>query len=155
MKLGALFLLILAADIYTKHIIQSNLLLHQSISIIPDFFDITYVENPGAAFGMLSNLAQPARNLLLGGISIMAIIMLINFYIKYARDNEKLKFALVLVLSGALGNLIDRIRFGVVIDFIDVHWRQYHWPAFNIADSVICVGVGILFFYIWSADSPK
>jgi len=154
LKLASFFLFILAADIISKYAVQNSLLLYQSISIIPDFFNITYVENPGAAFGFMADLDSSWRNILLGGVSGLAIVMLISFYRQYARDNGAIKLALVLVLAGAIGNLLDRIRFGVVIDFIDVHWYEYHWPAFNVADSAICIGVGILFWQLWLKD-PK
>lgn len=148
-KLGVFLLILLAVDIVTKYIVQNCMLLHQTVSILPNFFNITYVENPGAAFGILANVADPWRNVILGIVSGLAIIMLLVFYRQYADNNLKVKFALVLVLGGAVGNIIDRIRFGVVIDFIDVHWYEYHWPAFNVADSAICVGVGILFWQLW------
>ncbi len=155
LKLASFFLFILAADIISKYAIQSSLLLHQTIPLIPNFFNITYVENPGAAFGLMANMDAFWRNILLGGVSGLAIVMLISFYRQYARDNGAIKLALVLVLAGAIGNLLDRIRFGVVIDFVDVHWYEYHWPAFNIADSAICIGVGIWFWQLWLENPEK
>ncbi len=153
-KLGMVLLLVLVSDIYTKYIVQSRMLLHQTHSLIPDFLDITYVENPGAAFGLMANAHASWRNIFLGVVSSVAIIMLIVLYRHHARENEKIKFALGLILMGAIGNILDRIRFGVVIDFIDVHVFQYHWPAFNVADSAICVGVGVLLWQFWQEGFP-
>ncbi|MBI5788120.1 MAG: signal peptidase II [Candidatus Schekmanbacteria bacterium] len=146
------FLSILTFDIASKRAILNSLLLHQSFTVIPNFFDITYVENPGAAFGLLGTIENPWRNLLLGGVSAIAVIMLLNFYLKQAKDNEIIKYAIIIVLAGAIGNLIDRFRFGVVVDFLDFHWYEYHWPAFNVADTVICIGVGLLVWQLWGAE---
>jgi signal peptidase II len=112
------------------------------ITVIENFFTITYLRNKGAAFGMLAT--SPWRLPFFIIVSLVAVVV-IFVVIKKLRDDQKLAAsALSLIFAGALGNLIDRIRFGEVIDFIFVHWYDHYWPAFNVADSAICVGVFLL-----------
>ncbi len=135
---------VLGLDIISKHIVQQNMLLYQSIPIIPGCFNLTYIENPGAAFGLLSDLPLFWRSLFFISVSMIALCLIVVLFFKCSPDERLNRMALTLIMAGALGNLIDRIRLGVVVDFIDVYWRNSHWPAFNIADSAISVGVGVL-----------
>ena len=139
-----LLVVVLGADIATKHLVQQNMLLHQSIPLIPGCLNITYIENPGAAFGLLANANHPWRTLFFIAVSLLALVFVVILFFKSSPEEQWNRIGLTLVLAGALGNLIDRLRFGVVVDFIDVYWRTAHWPAFNIADSAISIGVGIL-----------
>lgn len=139
-----LLFLVLGLDLVTKYFIQQHMLLYQSIPLIHGFLSLTYIENPGAAFGLLANLASPWRTMLFIGFSILALTIVIVLFIKTPPEERLNKTAFSLITAGALGNMIDRIRFGVVVDFIDVYWRDFHWPAFNVADSAISIGVGIL-----------
>lgn len=137
-------LCVLALDQATKQWVHSSLHLYERVSIVPNYFHLTYIRNSGAAFGLFSSRAESFRMPFFVSITIMAILFIAYFFYKARPDQRLLVLALGLVLSGALGNLIDRLRLGEVIDFIDVHWRHLHWPAFNVADIAICVGVGLL-----------
>ena len=118
--------------------------LYQSIEVVQNFFHFTYIRNKGAAFGILSGIDPSFRIPFFLLISAVAIIVIV--YAVHTHKGESVLFssALALILGGAIGNMIDRIRMGEVIDFIDVHWYEHHWPAFNIADSAITVGMGLL-----------
>ena len=145
--------IILALDQWTKLLIDSNFRLHESISLIDNFLNLTYVRNKGAAFGILSDSA--IRIPFFITVSIVAVVGIL-WYIKHVRADQKLlTWALSLVFAGAVGNLVDRIRFGEVIDFIDVHWYQYHYPAFNVADSAITIGVTLLLIDLWCDELRK
>ena len=134
--------LVLVLDQLTKIYIDRTMELHSSITVIEGFFNITYLRNKGAAFGILANSAWRLPFFLLVSTIAVAVILVV---IKRLRDDQVLNAdSLSLIFSGALGNLIDRVRLGEVIDFLDVHWKGHHWPAFNIADSAICVGVFLL-----------
>jgi signal peptidase II len=129
-------------DQLTKLYIARTLPLHTMIRVIENFFTITYLRNKGAAFGMLAT--SPWRLPFFILVSTVAVVVIFTV-IKKLRDDQKLAaLSLSLVLAGALGNLIDRISYGEVIDFIFVHWYEHYWPAFNVADSAICVGVFLL-----------
>ncbi len=131
-------------DQVTKYLVLKEMRLGQSIPVIDGVFNFTFVMNPGAAFGMLSTLSERFRVPFFLGVSLIAIVLVLFFYFQRARGNRLLQVGLALVLGGAVGNLIDRIRFGEVVDFLDVYYGAYHWPAFNIADSAISIGVGLL-----------
>jgi signal peptidase II len=143
----------LILDQLSKFYIDNNFELSQSKRVISNFFHITYVRNPGAAFGILSDNA--IRLPFFIGISLLAALGILWYMRRVAAHKHWQHLALGLILSGALGNLIDRIRLGEVIDFIDVHWYNYHWPAFNVADSAICVGVGIMLVCTWHEERQK
>jgi len=129
-------------DQATKLFIDRTMEIHSSLTVVNNFFNITYIRNKGAAFGFLADTSFRLPFFI--GISIIAVVVIIGI-LRNIRSEQKLTVvALSLILSGALGNLIDRVRLGEVIDFIDCHWYQHHWPAFNVADSAICVGVFIL-----------
>lgn len=138
------FLVILGVDQGTKYAASHMLLLGEPISVIPGLFNLTLVYNPGAAFGMFGNYPDEIRRLTLWGVSLIALIVVVRFMMKEAKDDLLAQYALVAILSGALGNIIDRLRFDAVVDFLDFYFRNYHWPAFNVADSAICVGVTLL-----------
>lgn len=143
----------LLLDQLTKIYIDTAFALHESIRVIENFFHITYVRNPGAAFGILSDSA--IRIPFFIGVSLLASIGIIWYLRKVDASDRWQHFALGLIFSGAVGNLVDRIRLGEVIDFLDVHWYQHHWPAFNVADSAICVGVAIMFLCTWRDEKQK
>ncbi|HIJ88500.1 MAG TPA: lipoprotein signal peptidase [Desulfuromonadales bacterium] len=129
-------------DQTTKIAVDRTMQLFDSIPIIEHFFHLTYVRNRGAAFSFLSN-ASWRLPFFISVSLIAAIVILVAF--QKMRDDQKLAHtSLALIFSGAVGNLIDRIRLGEVIDFLDAHWYRHHWPAFNVADSLICVGVFLL-----------
>lgn len=129
-------------DQLTKVYIDRSMQLFDSIPIVENFFHITYVRNKGAAFSFLSNASWRLPFFIIVSI-IAALVILIAF--RKLRDNQRLaQISLAMIFSGAVGNLIDRVRLGEVIDFLDAHWYRHHWPAFNVADSLICVGVFLL-----------
>ena len=132
----------LVLDQWTKQLIDQNFALHESIPLIDNFLALTYVRNKGAAFGILAD--STFRIPFFITVSLIAVIGILWYYRKINEDQRLLQWGLALVFSGAIGNLIDRILYGEVIDFVDAHWYQYHWPAFNVADSCICVGVTLL-----------
>ena len=145
--------LIVVFDQLTKLYIDRNYLLHQSLTVIENFFNITYVRNKGAAFGILSDSA--IRIPFFIGITLVALVGILWYLSKLTATQKLLNLALSLIFAGALGNLIDRVRFGEVIDFLDVHWYRHHWPAFNVADSAICIGVGLLLLDLWFEEREK
>lgn len=137
-------LAIVAADQATKAVVVRHMRLGQSIPILPGFFDLTFVLNPGAAFSLLATLPEGIRNPFFILVSVAAAILIIVYRARHLRGHRLATVSLGLILGGAVGNLIDRIRYGVVVDFLDAHVGQYHWPVFNIADSAISVGVTLL-----------
>jgi len=137
-------LLVVGLDQISKIYVSSVMSLHASHPVIDGFFNITYVRNPGAAFGFLANAAPMFRSLFLIVVSAAAIVMILWFLAKNKSAGMFLTFALSLILGGAVGNLLDRIRFGSVVDFLDFYIASWHWPAFNVADSAISVGAVLL-----------
>jgi signal peptidase II len=143
----------LLLDQLSKIYIETTFALYQSLAVLENFFHITYLRNPGAAFGILSDSA--IRIPFFVAISLFAAFGILWYLRKVDSGDRWQHFALGLIFSGAIGNLTDRIRLGEVIDFLDVHWYQYHWPAFNVADSAICVGVIIMFLCSWREERQK
>jgi len=133
---------IVVLDQLTKYAVVRRFRLHESVRVIPGFFDLTYVRNPGAAFGFLAGASGVWRSIFFITISLVALVV-IAALVRQTRDRLSL-YAFALIGGGAVGNLIDRVRFGEVVDFIDWYYRTYHWPTFNIADSAISLGVGLL-----------
>jgi len=136
----------LLLDQWSKTYIDNHFELSQSKQVITNFFHLTYVRNPGAAFGRLAE--NGIRVPFFITVSAIAIVAILWYVRRISSGKHWQVLALGLIFSGASGNLIDRIRFGEVIDFLDVHWYNYHWPAFNIADSAISIGMAVLLFFI-------
>ncbi|HEY5611923.1 MAG TPA: signal peptidase II [Thermoanaerobaculia bacterium] len=141
---------VIVLDAWSKWLITSNFNIHYDVlPIIPNFFQIVHVRNTGAAFGIGANSASPIVPVLLnlGAITVFFIVVL--YSLRSALTDRVLQVGLHLILGGAIGNLIDRFRFGSVVDFLDfyvtVGGREHHWPAFNVADSAICIGIALLF----------
>lgn len=135
---------VVALDRGTKAIVDTRMAVYESIIVIPGFFDLTYVRNPGGVFGLFRNLDTSVRGLLFTVVPVAAIVLIAVYALRLPANRLWTQSSLTLILGGALGNLYDRFRFGYVIDFLDFYWRSHHWPAFNVADSAICVGVAIL-----------
>jgi signal peptidase II len=131
-------------DQITKKIVSRGMEQHQSIDVIPDFLNITYIHNRGAVFGLGSNVTSPYLSWGLSILSILSLAIILTYFLRLNAKNPRLYTGLALVLGGAMGNLFDRLVNGFVVDFIDMHWFDYHWPFFNVADLSICVGVGLL-----------
>lgn len=138
----AVFLL----DRLTKMAVQSKMGFEETIPVIKGFFDLTYIRNTGAAFGIMAFARDGFRVPFLLASTAVAIGLLVYFVKKTREDERLLLFALALVLGGALGNLADRLVYGFVIDFLYFHIGEHYWPAFNVADSGITVGVLLLGF---------
>jgi signal peptidase II len=132
----------LIADQLTKLYIDSSMRLFQSIPVLDNFFHITYVRNKGAAFSFLAHTSWRLPFFIT--ISLVAAVVILVAFARLRDDQKLAQVSLVMIFSGAVGNLIDRVRMGEVIDFLDAHWYEHHWPAFNVADSMICVGVFLL-----------
>ncbi len=147
---------IIVLDQLTKIIVDRTMPLHHSIPIVDGFFSLTYVRNTGAAFGIFAGSHEVFRLPFLIGVSILAIGFILVMLKRLRDDATGLVTALTFILGGAIGNLIDRVLHGEVIDFLDVYYSNYHWPAFNLADSFITVGVTITLFYLVGAkgDDP-
>jgi signal peptidase II len=144
MRFYAVALSVIVLDQASKLLIQATIPFGHSIPVIPDLFAIVHVLNPGAAFGLMAARSSAFRNPFFVGISILAIGFIIYYRHRGLRSHSLAAFALSLILGGALGNLVDRLRLGMVVDFLDVHYFQYHWPAFNVADSAITIGVSLM-----------
>lgn len=126
-----------------------------AIPVIPGFFDIVHVRNPGGAFGLFAGKSAALRAFFFLAVSAIASILMTVFYVQIPQHFRWLRAGLALVIGGAVGNLIDRIRFGEVIDFIDLYVGQWHWPAFNVADSAISIGMGIVVIHVLSNRLPQ
>jgi signal peptidase II len=140
--LSIVSLIVLVLDQVTKVYIDRTMQLYQSFPVIDGLFSITYLRNKGAAFSFLAGFAYRRSFFIM--VSLLAVVAILIAFRKLRDDQRLAAFSLGLILSGAIGNLIDRARLGEVIDFLDVYWRSHHWPAFNVADSAICVGVFLL-----------
>ncbi len=138
MQVLLLSIAIVLLDQITKHLIMQNFHLSESIELIPGCFSLTYIRNIGAAWGMLGGW-----NGVLVALSTVVLGVLIIFRRSFLSDSLIHRISLGLMLGGIIGNLFDRIRLQYVVDFLDFYWRTHHFPAFNVADSAICVGVGL------------
>jgi signal peptidase II len=145
--------IVITLDLYTKHLIQQKFVYGEHVSIT-SFFDLVRYHNEGAAFSFLAG-AGGWQKWFFTGISVIASVVII-YLIKKSSEKKLFCFGLALVLGGALGNLYDRITLGYVVDFLYFYYQQWSWPAFNLADSAICVGVGVLLLdSIKNGDTKK
>jgi signal peptidase II len=146
---------IILLDQFTKGLILRYLPFNNTIPVIKDFFNITHIHNPGGAFGLMANLSPTLRSIIFLFISSLAAGLIFYFYKKTPANYSWLAAAFALIFGGAIGNLIDRIRFGMVIDFLDFYVGNLHWPAFNIADSAISIGIGIFLYHLMFKKMPE
>ncbi len=146
--LVALYVVLL--DQASKEWIRSAFSLHESVELVPGFFHLTYIRNTGAAWGMFSG-----QNLTLSLLAIVMLCALVLFRRKLLPPGLLHRVALGLLCGGIVGNLFDRLRLDYVTDYLDFFWREWHWPAFNIADSAICIGVGIYILGTLLAKPPN
>ncbi len=138
---------VIVADQLTKLHIMQTMRLHESIPIVPNLFSLTYIRNPGAAFGLLAGSSNAFRMVFFGLTSIFALGLLGTILSRMPERDWVGRLSVAGILGGAVGNLIDRLRYGEVVDFLDVYVENYHWPAFNVADSAITVGVIFLIIH--------
>ena len=125
-------------DQFVKHLVGRHFGVGERAAIIPGFFSLSHVRNSGAAWGMFSGFTN-----WLGVLSVVVLIVLVVFRRSFMSESLTHRIAAGLMIAGIAGNLIDRVRLGYVVDFLDFYWRQHHFPAFNVADSAICIGVGL------------
>ncbi len=147
---------IVALDQLTKVMVLSRFRLGESYTIIENFFNLTFVKNFGAAFGFLAQSHPDFREVFFLVMPPAAMVV-IFFLLKGVQNNDRVQIlALSSIMGGAIGNYIDRLRFRYVVDFLDFHWyNQYSWPAFNIADSAIVIGVGVLMWQMFQESRGK
>jgi signal peptidase II len=153
--LAALTPMLIIIDQWTKFWIVGHMKLGESIPVLSGLFNITYVRNTGAAFGILSQANPIIRIPFFVIVPILAMVAIAYVFRKIPADSIRLSTALSCVVGGAVGNLIDRLFLGYVVDFLDFHWQyQHHFPAFNVADTVICIGVGVLVLDLVFHEDP-
>ena len=139
---GSIVGAVLVLDQLTKYVVEARIRLHEVITVIPGFFNLTHVRNKGAAFGILSDLPDFWRSAFFITVTIVAVAMIAALIRK--THERLLVSAFSLIAAGAVGNVIDRIRYGEVVDFIQWYVKSYYWPSFNVADSAITAGVALL-----------
>jgi len=137
-------LVIVILDQVTKALVREHLAVHESIPIIPSLLDFTHVRNTGAAFGFLNAAEFPFKSVVLSLVATGALVAMALYSAALASHQLLARIGLALVIGGAVGNLIDRMLHGAVIDFVDVYWRTHHFWTFNVADSAITIGVIVL-----------
>jgi signal peptidase II len=135
---------IVALDQATKALVRSRFELHESIEIIPGFFNLTRVHNYGAAFGLMNAADFPFKTVVLSIVAAVALLALTVYASTLPGEQVLARVGLALIVGGAGGNLIDRLSAGFVVDFVDVYWRDWHFWAFNVADAAITVGVAFM-----------
>jgi signal peptidase II len=147
---------VIILDQWTKLLVLSKFEYGESVQVIMDYFSLTYVRNTGAAFGFMASANPAFRVPFFLAVPIIAMVILGFLYRDLPKESRWRSLALGLVTGGAVGNLIDRVRLGYVVDFLDFHYKNaYYFPAFNVADSAICVGVAILLLSTMEKTSKK
>ncbi len=135
---------VVVLDQVAKAMVRSAFELHEGSSVIPGFFDLTRVHNTGAAFGMFNGMDFPFKALILSLVATAALVGLAIYGALLPADQRLARSGLALIVGGAAGNLIDRVSYGYVLDFVDLYWRNWHFWAFNVADAAINVGVALM-----------
>jgi len=141
-------------DQVSKALVVAAIDVYDTIAVIPGFFNLTHIYNPGGAFGFLARSPSEMRHLFFLGASFAAMGLILLLYAKTPPHQRLLEWALALILGGAIGNIIDRIRIGKVIDFLDVYIKDLHWPAFNVADSAITIGICLFIYHLIFIELP-
>lgn len=155
-KLSIMITVLILADQFTKGWIESNYQLGQSTEVIKGLFNITYVRNTGAAFGMGAGAPDIWRQILFLAIPVLACFYIIWLIWTSRKERSILSFSYSLILAGAIGNLIDRFSMGYVVDFLDFYYKQSHFPAFNVADSCITIAAILLILdYLFELKKEK
>jgi signal peptidase II len=153
LKEGALYrtgyflvsLAVLVLDQWTKGVVMRTFQVHESREVVSGLFDLTYVQNSGAAFGLFASVDSSVKAIVLNSVAVLVFLIVSAYALRSSHKSIRLQVGLALILGGAVGNLLDRVRFTYVVDFLDFSISGHHWPAFNVADSAICVGVALLF----------
>ena len=142
-------------DQLAKAVIIYSMPLYHTVAVVPGFFNITHLQNPGIAFGLLAGNSSQLRHIIFLISSLAAMGLIFYLYAKTPPQQRLLEIGLALILGGAIGNAVDRIRLGRVIDFLDVYIKDFHWPAFNVADSAITVGIIIFIYHLLFNKLPE
>ncbi len=145
---AAIALVVFVGDQATKSVVENSIPEHTLIPVLPRCFNLTHTKNAGAAFGLFSDSPAPWKMALLIVISAALLVTVVSVIWRSRRLRWEAGVGLALILGGALSNLVDRIRLGRVVDFLDFYFRSYHWPTFNLADSAIVVGAGFLILQV-------
>jgi signal peptidase II len=145
---------VVALDQATKAVLVRSLDLHEYVPLVDGLLSLSHVRNRGAAFGLLSDWDLPYQPVLLAVLGVLALLAIAFYFLRLPATARLPRLALALVLGGAVGNLVDRVRLGYVIDFVHAYWRHYQWPDFNVADSAITVGVTFLVLDILLSPGP-
>ncbi len=142
----------LSLDLVSKMLVLSSLPLGAQIPLVKGFFNLVHVHNKGAAFGMLGGLSPEFTRLFFLAATTLVLGVLGYLWYRLPGDAWQAALGYSLIMAGALGNMIDRVRLGEVVDFLDFYWGRYHWPAFNVADSLVCIGAGWLAWVILTEE---
>ena len=146
---------LILVDQYTKFLVNTHIPLYFSIKVIDDFFNITHIRNPGVAFGLFADHDSEYKALVFILISSVAILAILFIYFQTPDEKKMARTGLIMIFSGAIGNLIDRIAYKEVIDFVDIFHENYHWPAFNFADACITIGVGFMILDLFQSHPDE
>lgn len=146
---------LIVLDQYTKFLVTTHLPLYYSVRVIDNFFSITHIRNPGVAFGLFAQHDSEYKALIFIVISTVAILAILVIFHQTQGDKGMVQTGLILIFGGAVGNLIDRIIYKEVIDFLQFYYDQYSFPAFNIADSCITIGVGLMILDLFKKQPDK
>ncbi len=154
MMVTSIAAVVLALDQATKAWVLHALPGSPPLTVIPGFFDLTFSRNTGGVFGLLAGAPSFGRRAFFSGATAVALGVMFVFLRRWGHESRLLAVSLALVAGGAVGNLVDRLRFGSVVDFIDWHWRNHHWYTFNVADSAITSGAVLLIVHSLFHESP-
>lgn len=146
-KSGPVLLLILGLvglDQLTKWLIVRSIPLYGSVPVVPGFFNLTRIHNKGAIFGFFSRSATPLTQGILAGVALAALALVVLYFLRTPASESLMRISLALILAGAIGNQVDRLARGYVVDFLDLYVNHWHWPFFNVADSCITIGAALL-----------
>jgi signal peptidase II len=144
---------VVVLDQAVKAVVRRQIALNESITVIPGFFDLTRVHNSGTAFGFMNATDFPFKTAILACVAVAALVALAAYAASLPVDQWLARIGLALILGGAAGNLIDRVREGYVVDFVDLYWSGWHFWAFNVADASITVGVALMILDLMGAGS--
>ena len=147
--------IVVILDQAVKLLVVDKVPAYGSITVIPGFFDLTHIYHTGGAFGFLAGKSSLFRHMFFLTASVIAMGMIVYLYLKTPRDYLFLRSGLTMILGGAVGNVIDRIRLGKVVDYIDLYINDLHWPAFNVADSAITLGILIFVYHLFFKKMPE
>ena len=144
---------LIVMDQYTKLMVSLHIPLNYSVKVVEDFFSLTHIRNSGVAFGLFASQQSEYKALMFIAISTIAIMAILVIFHQTPKEKKMVQNGLILIFSGAIGNLIDRILHGEVIDFVDFFINRHHFPAFNIADSCITIGVTLMVIDLFCGEA--